>query len=62
MRFAYVCAACYLLTGPADKIAENVERLTELDYPRIPTPYEEAILIHYGSAGASRPAAFAATP
>ncbi len=50
MAFEYLMA-CYLLTGRVDKIAENVERLAELGYQKIPTLYEEAILIHYGSTG-----------
>ncbi len=50
MAFEYLMA-CYLLTGRVDKIAENVERLRDLGYPKIPTLYEEAILIHYGSTG-----------
>jgi hypothetical protein len=50
MAFEYLMA-CYLLTGRVDKIAENVDRLPDLGYPTIPTLYEEAILIHYGSTG-----------
>jgi len=50
MAFEYLMA-CYLLTGRVDKIAENVERLRDLGYPKIPTLYEEAILIHHGSTG-----------
>lgn len=48
MAFEYLMA-CYLLTGRVDKIVENVERLHDLGYQKIPTLYEEAILIHYGS-------------
>ncbi len=50
MAFEYLMA-CYLLTGQVDKIVENMERLRDLGYPRIPTLYEEAILIYYGSKG-----------
>ncbi|RPH68871.1 hypothetical protein EHM76_07495 [bacterium] len=50
MAFEYLMA-CYLLTGRVDKIVENVERLHDLGYQKIPTLYEEAILIHYGSTG-----------
>ena len=50
MAFEYLMA-CYLLTGQVDKIAANIDRLRDLGYSKIPTLYEEAILIHYGSAG-----------
>ena len=48
MAFEYLMA-CYLLTGRVDKIVENMGRLHELGYSKIPTLYEEAILIYYGS-------------
>ncbi len=48
MAFEYLMA-CYLLTGQVEKIAENVHRLNELGYQGIPTLYEEALLIYYGS-------------
>jgi hypothetical protein len=48
MAFEYLMA-CYLLTGQVDKVAANMGRLRDLGYPRIPTLYEEAILIYYGS-------------
>ena len=48
MAFEYLMA-CYLLTGRVDKIVENMDRLRDLGYQRIPTLYEEAILIYYGS-------------
>lgn len=48
MAFEYLMA-CYLLTGQVDKVVENMERLPNLGYQAIPTLYEEAILIHYGS-------------
>jgi hypothetical protein len=50
MAFEYLLA-CYLLTGQVDKIVENMKRLRDLGYQRIPTLYEEAILIYYGSTG-----------
>jgi hypothetical protein len=50
MAFEYLMA-CYLLTGQVDKIVENVARLHDLGYPQIPTLYEEAILIHWGTQG-----------
>ena len=50
MAFEYLMA-CYLLTGRADKITTNMERLGELGYQEIPTLYEEAILIYFGSQG-----------
>jgi hypothetical protein len=48
MAFEYLMA-CYLLTGRVDKIVENVDRLRDLGYQKIPTLYEEAIVIHFGS-------------
>ena len=50
MAFEYLMA-CYLLTGRADKITTNMERLGELGYQEIPILYEEAILIYFGSQG-----------
>ena len=50
MAFEYLMA-CYLLTGQVDKIAANMERLGDLDYQAIPTLYEEAVLIYFGSQG-----------
>jgi len=50
MAFEYLMA-CYLLTGRVDKIATNMERLHDLGYQAIPTLYEEAILIYFGSQG-----------
>ncbi len=50
MAFEYLMA-CYLLTGRADRIVANMERLKELGYQEIPTLYEEAILIYFGSQG-----------
>jgi hypothetical protein len=50
MAFEYLMA-CYLLTGRADRIVANMERLNELGYQEIPTLYEEAILIYFGSQG-----------
>jgi hypothetical protein len=48
MAFEYLMA-CYLFTGRVDKIVENMGRLPDLGYQRIPTLYEEAILIYHGS-------------
>jgi len=48
MAFEYLMA-CYLLEGRVDKVVANVERLAELDYPGIPTLYEEAMIIYFGS-------------
>ena len=50
MAFEYLMA-CYLLTGQVDKIVANMGRLRDLGYPEIPTLYQEAILIHFGSQG-----------
>ena len=50
MVFEYLMA-CYLLTGQVDKIAARVEQLKEFDYEGIPTLYEEAMLIYFGSQG-----------
>jgi len=50
MAFEYLMAF-YLLTGRADKVVENIERLNDLGYKGIPTLYEEAILIYFGFQG-----------
>jgi hypothetical protein len=50
MAFEYLMA-CHLLNGRVDRIAANVKRLKDLGYDRIPTLYEEAILIHSEIAG-----------
>jgi hypothetical protein len=50
MAFEYLMA-CYLLTGQVDKIVANMGRARDLGYPEIPTLYQEAILIHFGSQG-----------
>ena len=50
MAFEYLMA-CYLLAGQVDKIAVNVERLNALGYQVIPTLYEEAMIIYFGSQG-----------
>jgi hypothetical protein len=50
MAFEYLMS-CYLLAGQLDKIAENIGRLNQLGYQDVPTLYEEAILIYYGSRG-----------
>lgn len=48
MAFEYLMA-CYLVTGKVNQIVENMDRLSDLGYQEIPTLYEEAILIYYGS-------------
>ncbi len=50
MAFEYLMA-CYLLTGQVNKIVENTGRLRDLGYQGIPTLYQEAILIYFGSQG-----------
>jgi hypothetical protein len=50
MAFEYLMS-CYLLAGQLDKIAENIGRLNHLGYQDVPTLYEEAMLIYYGSRG-----------
>jgi hypothetical protein len=50
MAFEYLMA-CYLLAGQLEKIAENIGRLNKLGYQDVPTLYEEAMLIYYGSRG-----------
>jgi hypothetical protein len=50
MAFEYIMA-CYLLAGQLEKIAENIGRLNHLGYQEVPTLYEEAMLIYYGSRG-----------
>jgi hypothetical protein len=48
MAFEYLMA-CYLLAGQLDRIAENIGRINQLGYQDVPTLYEEAMLIYYGS-------------
>ncbi|MHC4119778.1 MAG: DUF6057 family protein [Planctomycetota bacterium] len=48
MAFEYLMAQ-YLLTGQVDKITANADRFKELGYDTIPTLYEEAMLIHFGT-------------
>ena len=50
MAFEYLMT-CYLLAGQLDKIAANIGRLDQLGYQDVPTLYEEAMLIYYGSRG-----------
>lgn len=50
MAFEYLMA-CYLFAGQLDKIAENIGRLNHLGYQDVPTLYEEAMLLYYGSRG-----------
>ncbi|MEN6425497.1 MAG: DUF6057 family protein [Phycisphaerales bacterium] len=46
--FEYFMAG-WLLTGQVEKIAANAYRLKDLGYEKIPTLYQEALLIYYGS-------------
>ncbi len=48
MAFEYLMAGC-LLTGQVEKIAAHAHRLNDLGYKEIPTLYQEALLIYYGS-------------
>jgi len=48
MAFEYLMA-CHLLTGQVDQIAKNIHRLADFDYQGMPTLYEEAMLVYYGS-------------
>ncbi len=45
MAFEYLMAH-YLLTRQADKLAANLHRFDDFDYPHLPRHYEEALLIH----------------
>lgn len=45
MAFEYLMAH-YLLAGQHDKVAQNIGRLNEFDYPDIPRHYEEALMLH----------------
>ncbi|MBN1456840.1 MAG: hypothetical protein JW912_03205 [Sedimentisphaerales bacterium] len=48
MAFEYMMAS-YLLTGQVNKIAENISRLHEFGYKKIPRHYQEALLIYTDS-------------
>jgi len=50
MAFEYLMAF-YLLTKQLDKFVQNLDRLDDFDYPKIPRLYEEAILIWQGVTG-----------
>lgn len=50
MAFEYLMAGC-LLTGQLEKIAAHAHRLNDLGYKEIPTLYQEALLLYYGSKG-----------
>ena len=50
MAFEYLMTL-YLLTGQVEKLAANIGRLNNLGYQTIPTLYEEAMLIYFGSHG-----------
>ena len=45
MAFEYLMAH-YLLTGQLNKLAANLHRLDDFDYPRLPRYVEEALVIH----------------
>jgi hypothetical protein len=45
MAFEYLMAL-YLLAGQVDKVAENIGRLDDFDYPGLPRHYEEALAMH----------------
>jgi len=45
MAFEYLMAS-YLLTAQLDKFVQNLDRLSDSDYPQLPQLYEEAILIY----------------
>jgi len=45
MAFEYLMAH-YLLTGQLNKLAANLRRLDDFDYPRLPRYLEEALVIH----------------
>lgn len=48
MAFEYMMAL-YLLTGSLDSFVENIARLAELGYERLPEHYAQAIVIYLGS-------------
>ena len=50
MAFEYLMA-WYMLNKHLGNLVENIERLKELGYPRIPTHYEEASLVYVASTG-----------
>ena len=50
MAFEYLMAY-YLFSYKFDRIAQNISRLDDFDYPDIPLLYEEAILIHINETG-----------
>ena len=50
MAFEYLMAH-YLLTGKLEKFVENIIRLDDFGYKRIPRHYEEAILLYRGNTG-----------
>jgi len=45
MAFEYLMAY-YLLTEQLDKFVQHIGRLNDFNYPEIPRPYEEAILVY----------------
>lgn len=50
MAFEYLMAH-YLLTRQLDKLAANLHRLDDFDYPRVPRHCEEALVIYLTSTG-----------
>jgi len=50
MAFEYLMTY-YLLMGQEQKLVANIGRLNDLGYQSIPTLYEEALLIYFGSHG-----------
>lgn len=47
MAFEYMMAF-YLLTNQAEKIAKNIWRLHDFDYKKLPSYYEEALVVYMG--------------
>jgi hypothetical protein len=45
MAFEYLMAH-YLLTRQLDKLVANLKRLDDFDYARMPTHYQEALIVH----------------
>ncbi len=48
MAFQYMMAS-FLLTRQPQKVAENIHRLDDLGYEKLPRYYEQALVIHIGS-------------
>ena len=54
MAFEYLMAH-YLLTRQVQKVAANLHRLDDFDYPNLPQHLEEALVIYLGTTGAPAP-------